>query len=264
MNENNYIKPLKKFGQNYLQDKNILRKIVDEISPAPDDNILEIGPGQGALTELLIEKVTKLTAIEIDFRVINGLLNKFPNLYLIQNDFLKISLKEICSSYEKKFRIVGNIPYNLTSPILFKLIEEMENVKDTVLMIQLEVAQRIIANPNTKEYGILSVLLNTFAETKIVFKVSPNVFFPKPKVHSAVIHIIFNKNIGSIKDKIVFINTVKACFGKRRKTLKNSLSSSIFADINFSDCPIDLSKRAEQLQTSEFILLANYIYNHMG
>ncbi len=255
------VKPLKKFGQNYLKDQNILNKIVDEISPQEEDNIVEIGPGLGALTEKLLERINTLTAIEIDTRVYETLLGKFPGLKLVQGDFLKFDLKKLFLRNNKLIRITGNIPYNLTSSIIFKIIENDDVIMDAILMVQHEVAQRMTAVRGTKDYGILSVLLGYFTETNICFKVSPNVFYPKPKIFSSVIHIYMKKKELNSEFKNYFIKIVKASFGYRRKTLKNSLSNSIFGDVNFSDSGIDLSQRAEQLEINDFIVLAKYVQN---
>ncbi|HUX61302.1 MAG TPA: 16S rRNA (adenine(1518)-N(6)/adenine(1519)-N(6))-dimethyltransferase RsmA [Ignavibacteriaceae bacterium] len=255
-----HIRPLKRFGQNYLADDNILRKIADEINPKKDDLLIEIGPGFGALTKFLIEKVDNLIAIEIDERVIESLLTKFPGLHLITRDILDFDIEKLSKDEKSKVRIAGNIPYNLTSPILFKLIENTNYVNDAVLMIQYEVAQRINAKRGTKDYGILAVLMQYFADVEFCFKVSPNVFYPKPKVFSAVIHLRF-KNCDLLpEEKIYFIKVVKAAFGNRRKTLKNSLSNSIFGNLNFEGCGIDLSLRAEQLTIDNFLMLTKFTY----
>lgn len=254
------LKPLKRFGQNYLKDQNILEKIVRLVDPKPDDQIIEIGPGKGALTEKLSNNFTNLTAIEIDKRVTEELTEKFSSVKFIQDDFLKINLDDYFIG--KKIRVVGNIPYNLTSPILFKLISHNEIISDTVLMVQFEVAKRMNAVQGTKDYGILSVLLLFFAEVNLAFKVSPNAFFPKPNVDSAVVHIKFSDVPYDKKFQKLFISTVKACFGNRRKMLKNSLRNSIFGEINFENSGIDLTKRAEQLSIKEFIKLTTYISNY--
>ncbi len=252
----NRVKPLKRFGQNYLTDKNTILKIINEFNPSIEDNVLEIGPGTGSMTSLLYNKVKKYTAVEIDFRVIEELRNKFPSIEVINKDFLDIDL----NSYSgEKLRIIGNIPYNITSPILFKLIENRNVIKDATIMTQYEVAKRITGKQGTKDYGILSVLINYFAETKLCFKISPNVFYPKPKVNSAIVHLKFNESIDSIIDDKLLIKTVKACFGNRRKTLKNSLSNSIFAGVNFESLSCLLTKRAEELSIHEFIKLADLI-----
>jgi 16S rRNA (adenine1518-N6/adenine1519-N6)-dimethyltransferase len=173
------IRPLKRFGQNYLTDPNILAKIADEIAPAEDDNLIEIGPGKGALTEKLLERVNSLTAIEIDKRVREELAEKFPQLKLISGDFLEIDLFDLYSVKNKNLRVVGNIPYNITSPIIFKMIEQHKLIEDSVLMVQYEVAKRIKGKKGTKDYGIFSVILNYIADVKICFKVSPSSFTNK-------------------------------------------------------------------------------------
>jgi len=260
------LKPLKRFGQNYLKDPNIIRKILEEIDPKPGERIIEIGPGLGALTGAILQNSSELLAVEIDKRAAALLSKKFPELNILNEDFLSINLKNV---YIKKFesskektqllRIIGNIPYNITSPVLFKMILNNELIRDSVLMVQYEVAKRITAKAGTKDYGILTVLLNFFSDTKFCFKVSQNVFFPKPNVFSAVIHLYFKEVKMSGEEKHIFINIVKAAFGKRRKTIKNSLSSSIFADIDFSNSGVDLSLRAEQLKAGSFLKLAEVV-----
>ena len=256
-------RPIKRFGQNYLVDKNIIDNIVKEIDPQKDDLILEIGPGRGALTRELIKHTDSLYAVEIDKRVIESLQFEMPLLNMINADILKFDLKKIAEGKNKKIRVAGNIPYNITSPILFKLIAERDIVKDTVLMMQYEVAKRLTAEKRTKDYGILAVLLNYYAKVKFCFKVSRNVFYPKPNVESAVVHINFDFELENSVNNKLFIQTVKASFGNRRKTLKNSLSNSIFKDIDFSGAKIDLSRRAEELDIEEFIELTNFIEKAM-
>jgi len=256
-------RPLKKFGQNYLTDKNILRKIVNEISPEKNDNIIEIGPGTGSLTEFIYEKNQDFTAIDIDTRVIENLQRRFPGLNIIQGDFLEMDLYPLYNSEKKKIRITGNIPYNITSPIIFKIIFNSKIISDAVLLVQDEVAKRMTAEKGSKDYGILSVLLKYFSEVKYCFKISPNVFYPKPKVFSAAVHIFLKKEFDKNTDDL-FIKIVKAAFGKRRKILKNSLGSSIFENINFSDSGIDLNKRAEQLDLDDFIRLSEFVRSLPG
>ena len=257
----NKVSPLKRFGQNYLQDQNIIKKIISEIDPKENELIIEIGPGQGAITKMLLESKANLTAIEIDKRVIDDLQTRYIDLQLLQSDFLKLDLNQFTDSSEKKIRVVGNIPYNITSPILFKLFENNTIVQDAVFMVQYEVAKRMTAKMGSKDYGILSVLLEYFGNTKLAFKVSPNVFYPKPNVDSAVVHINFNDKRNNSEFNLMFKSIVKSAFGNRRKTLKNSLSNGIFAEVNFSDCGIDLSLRAEQLNVNDFIKLAEFASN---
>ena len=255
----NKVSPLKRFGQNYLQDQNIIKKIISEIDPKENELIIEIGPGQGAITQKLLESKAHLTAIEIDKRVIDELQTRYTDLHLLQSDFLKLNLNQFIDSSEKKLRVVGNIPYNITSPILFKLFENNTIVSDSVFMVQYEVAKRMTAKMGSKDYGILSVLLEYFGNTKLAFKVSPNVFYPKPNVDSAVVHIYFNDKRDNPEFNLMFKSIVKSAFGNRRKTLKNSLSNGIFAEVNFGDCGIDLSLRAEQLNVDDFIQLTEFV-----
>lgn len=250
--------PIKRFGQNYLKDENIIGKIITEISPKSDDLIIEIGPGEGALTSKLIEKTDGLIAVEIDKRNVEVLKSNFPELKLISGDFLELDLNTISNKHDKKLRIVGNIPYNITSPIIFKMIENKEIIHDSILMVQYEVAQRIIAKSGGKEYGILSVITQNFADVELCFKVSPNVFQPRPKVYSAIIHLYFKEDSYSRKNDEMFIKIVKAAFGNRRKMLYNSLKNSIFGHLNFNKTGIDLSLRAEKLSIKDFRTLAEF------
>ena len=256
------VEPLKRFGQNYLTDNNILNKIISEINPHENDLILEIGPGTGALTAKLVESRARIAAVEIDKRVKEDLAERFPSVKLYNEDFLKTNLRSIYNQKGEKLRIAGNIPYNLTSSIIFKLLDNNEIIRDAVFMVQYEVARRISASSGSKDYGILSVLLQYFSEVKFCFKVSPNVFYPKPKVFSALIHLYMKELNISNELKKAFINIVKASFGKRRKTLKNSLGDSIFKDIDFSSSGVNMALRAEQLGLYEFEKLAKFVLNH--
>ncbi|NWF88637.1 MAG: ribosomal RNA small subunit methyltransferase A [Ignavibacteriaceae bacterium] len=254
--------PLKRFGQNYLRDENIIRKIINEISPKTGDVILEIGPGEGALTKHLVNQPFHFIAVEIDNRNAKYLEEKFPELYLRNNDFLEIDLNEFHKNFDKKLRIIGNIPYNITSPIIFKLIENRGIIKDSIIMIQQEVAERIIAKPGNKDYGILSVITQNFAKVNICFKVSSGVFYPRPKVNSSVIHINFQSGVVNKKYDEMFIKVVKAAFGNRRKMLCNSLKNSIFEHLNFNQTGIDLTLRAEKLSIDDFHKLTQFAFEH--
>ncbi|MFZ5946469.1 MAG: 16S rRNA (adenine(1518)-N(6)/adenine(1519)-N(6))-dimethyltransferase RsmA, partial [Stygiobacter sp.] len=181
-------------------------------------------------------------------------LNHDLNLNLNHDLNLNLALTQ-----QTKLRIIGNIPYNITSPILFKLIENREIISDVLLMTQYEVAKRIVAKPNSKDYGILSVLIGYFAKPEFCFKVSRNVFYPKPNVDSAIIKIDFKKNkISNIRDEL-FIKVVKACFGNRRKTLKNSLTNSELINVDLTKINFDFTRRAEQLEIEDFIYLTSQI-----
>lgn len=251
------IKPLKRFGQNYLTDRNIVLKMIQTLNISSTDSIIEIGPGKGFITQELLEKVNKLTAVEIDSRVIDDLKTKFPNLNLIQNDIQKIGFNKL--SIGLPIKVIGNIPFNLTGNILFKLIYEKNFVDQAVLIIPYDIAKRIVATKRTKEYGILTVLFNYFSTSKIAHKISRNVFFPKPNLDAAIINIKFDKKESKNINRNLFIKVVKASFGNRRKTLKNSLRNSIFVDYNFSNLATLLTKRAEELEVADFIKLTENI-----
>lgn len=250
-------KPLKKFGQNYIVDKNIVTKFVGLFDPQIDDLVLEIGPGRGAITEQLVEKSQNVYAVEIDSRVIEDLSIRFENLNIIEADILKLDF-DIFSKYNTKIRAIGNIPFNITSPIIFGFIEKRTKISDAMFIVQHEVAKRMKAGRGTKDYGILSVILEAFSTVKIVAKVSPNVFYPKPNVQSAIIHIKFDKEFPAELNEKVFLQVVKSAFGNRRKTLKNSLKNGIFGSCDFSGIDNFLSRRAEELDLADYFQLTKY------
>ncbi len=248
-------RPKKSLGQNYLIDENICRNIVDTFEIEQGEHIIEIGPGRGALTKYILQKTSNLTVIELDRNNCTFLKDLFPGLNIVNADFLKLDLDKLRGNPVEKLRVIGNIPYNITSPIIFKLMDFRTIVKDAQLMIQEEVARRITADPNNKEYGIPSVLLNVFGSSKLLFKVSRNCFYPKPKVDSRIIYFDFSVSLEEdVKDKVFFRKLVKAAFGTRRKTLKNALKN---IDADLSKAEIDLGRRAENLTIHEFIELSN-------
>jgi 16S rRNA (adenine1518-N6/adenine1519-N6)-dimethyltransferase len=251
------VKPLKKFGQNYLTDKNIVRKLISILNIDINDFVIEIGPGKGFITEELCKVTNNLTAIEIDSRVIEDLRSSFPKVNIIHNDFSKFDLAAL--NRNSKIKIVGNIPFNQTGNILFKLIDNIEIMNSASLIVPFDIAKRIIAKKKTKEYGILTVLFNYFAETRIISKLSKNVFFPKPNIDAAILLIEFCKPLNSVIENSFFIKAVKASFGNRRKTLYNSLSNSIFKNCDFSGLNLPLNKRAEELDLEEYITLTEYL-----
>jgi 16S rRNA (adenine1518-N6/adenine1519-N6)-dimethyltransferase len=257
------VKPLKKFGQNFLTDKNIIKKILAEIAPSVNDELIEIGPGMGAITEGLYSVTKNFSVVEIDERAAGYLAERFPELHIIQNDILKFDFNEYYSAKGKKLRIIGNIPYNITSPIILRLLENQSIISDVILMVQKEAAQRVLAQQGDKDFGVLNVILKAFTEARICFKVPASAFYPKPHVDSAIMHLRFFEKIDSLTDIQLFISVVKASFGNRRKILKNSLNNSIFQDIDFSDSPVNLAVRAEELQVSDYIQLTNFIQAKM-
>lgn len=253
------IKPLKKFGQNYLIDKNIVQNMILSLDINKNDRIIEIGPGKGFITEEIVKLSENLISVEIDSRVIESLSEQFPKVDIIQKDFLNVDLRKY--GKEQKIKIIGNIPFNLTGSILFKFLDNDEFINSVALIIPHDIAKRIVAKKKTKEYGILTILFNYFTSPKIVQKVSPNVFLPKPNMDAAIIHLDFRHVVDSELDKKLFIKVVKASFGNRRKTLNNSLRNSIFNNCDFSELRLSLSKRAEEFNVNDFVELTKYIQN---
>lgn len=249
-------KPKKFFGQNFLVDDNISKKIIRQLDINDSDLVLEIGPGQGALTKHLAELKERYTAVEIDDAIASDLKIKFGSkINIINLDFLKFDLNQ----FGKKIKIVGNLPYNIASEILFRLFESRDKIKCAVLMVQKEFAQRLVAKPDLKEYGILSVQTQVFSNPSLLFSVPPTVFFPKPKVESSVIKLGF-ENATDLKDINIFKTLVRASFGKRRKILKNSLKEYFEKmNVGFEDFDFDFTRRAENVKIDEFVDIANRI-----
>lgn len=255
------LKPKKSLGQNYLRDENILNKIVESLDLQNGDVVVEIGPGQGALTKHLNDKPVKLVGIEVDERAIRLLQQRFGDtLDLIHRDVLKVNLAELAAQNGRTVRIVGNIPYYLTSEILFWLFDARTAVADATLMVQVEVAKRLIAPPKNKEYGILSVFTQFYTDCELLFKVSRNCFFPKPEVDSAVVRLRLKEQLPQCDEKL-FRSVVRSTFGQRRKTLRNGLKSMGFDDRTLKELPYDLTKRPEELGVEEFMNLSESIKN---
>lgn len=259
------IKPKQSLGQNFLIDDNIAKKIIRELHLKSDDVILEIGAGNGALTSHFLGCVKHIIAVEIDKRIIEELRNRFSpsDVTILHGDFLQTELIEWYRRYTEPLRIVGNIPYHLTSSILFKIYHERSFVKDLTIMVQREVAQRIVAKPGGKEYGILSVLTQFYGKPRVLFTISPNCFYPKPKVTSAVIQIGIHEQIPNNVNEQILQTVVKTTFGKRRKTLRNSLQylpydkALLKEFIREKKVPVD--KRPEQLSVEQFVHLTQHI-----
>lgn len=256
----NSVQAKKHLGQHFLNDKNIAKKIVDSLTPDLGfTKVLEVGPGMGVLSDFLIENLDiELHLIDIDTESIAYLENKYPSLgkRLIHGDFLKLDFQEL---FQEKFAIIGNFPYNISSQILFKILDNKDQVPQTVGMFQKEVAERCTAEPGSKAYGILSVLLQAYFDIKYLFTVKAGAFNPPPKVLSGVIELKRNDVRKLDCNEALFKKVVKAAFNQRRKTLRNALSL-ILSKEKLSAKPIDfLSLRAERLSVEDFIKLTNQI-----
>jgi 16S rRNA (adenine1518-N6/adenine1519-N6)-dimethyltransferase len=250
-----YVRPKKSLGQHFLHDRQIAEKITQSIS----NNIgalLEIGAGTGILTEFLLEKELDFKTIEIDKESIDFLRKNFPDIKnkLIEGDFLQLNLRNI---FNKPFGVIGNFPYNISSQIFFKILDEKEIIPEVICMIQKEVAERIAEPPGSKTYGILSVFIQAFYNVEYLFTVHENAFIPPPKVKSAVIRLIRN-NVQHLNcDELLFKKIVKATFNQRRKTIKNSLKL-IIGDRQISTNRF-LSLRPETLSVQDFVELTNIV-----
>jgi len=268
-----FVTPQKSLGQNFLRDENIARNIITGIRPTADDVIVEIGPGHGVLTKYFVNNVTQYIAYEIDARVIEELQSTFasPTVRIVHQDFLDVSLRNLAREYAAPLRIVGNIPYNITTPILFQILDNAERgavVSDVTIMMQKDVAQRLIALPRTKAYGILSIFAQYYTDVKILFSVSPNCFYPAPNVMSAIVQLKIKKNAACLENENVFRTIVRTAFGKRRKVLRNALQyypgieqlpdsgKKLLADV-FEKAHISLDMRPEELSVADFVNLSN-------
>ena len=242
-------KPRKRFGQNFLVDQQIINQIVSTISPKKNDHIIEIGPGKGALTFPLIDYLKNIHVIEID-RDLIALLQKKNNIKITihESDALVFNFDQ----FKQKVRIVGNLPYNISSPLLFHLLNYRDNIIDMTFMLQKEVVDRIVAPPGSKVYGRISVIMQTFFDTELMFVVPKESFDPQPKIESAILYLKTKKQ-PLVQNSKPLEEIVKIAFSQRRKTLKNCLKSVL----NQSQTDIDLSQRAEMLSIENFATLMN-------
>jgi 16S rRNA (adenine1518-N6/adenine1519-N6)-dimethyltransferase len=264
------IQPKKSLGQHFLHDKNIARKIVDLLEPPDDSIVVEIGPGTGVLTDLLLQKKLTLIAVEVDTRSIDFLQIKYydklnKNFFLIKQDFLEFDFKSISQKYNKKVLVIGNIPYYITSPILFHLFNSSSYIEKTVMMTQKEIAEKLKAKIRTKDYGILTLACQLFGEINKIYPVPPSCFSPPPNVTSAFFSINFHLNINDnlIKEKMSVLKLIRTLFQQRRKTISNSLklfiqNKELYNNIINNDNLIInkyLKLRPEELTLDDFLIL---------
>lgn len=263
------IKLTKSLGQNFLTDDTVVRRIVDTAEITKDDLVMEIGPGIGSMTGELASRAGQVIAVEIDKYLIPALkdnLKEFSNLEIINQDIMKVNVREITDSgHNMRMKVVANLPYYITTPIIMKLLEEENDIELMVFMVQKEVAQRMVAKPGGKDYGALSVAVQYYAQPEMVFDVPPHCFVPQPEVDSTIIKLKKNTTPPvSLKDKDMFFKVVKASFGQRRKTLLNALTNSggfnkskeeireILINLNINE-----NARGETLSIEQFASLSN-------
>jgi 16S rRNA (adenine1518-N6/adenine1519-N6)-dimethyltransferase len=252
------VRPKKFLGQHFLKDQHIAQKIVDGlVLPEGPTQVIEIGPGTGVLTQyLMIKPQVALNLFEIDRESVAYLKEQFPSLAskIVEGDFLQMDLEKVVPG---DFHIIGNFPYNISSQIFFKVLEHRQQAKQIVCMLQKEVADRIAEKEGSKTYGILSVLLQAYYHIDYLFKVPPGVFFPPPKVMSAVIRLTRNNRVTLGCDEALFKKVVKQSFQNRRKTLRNALKP-LNLKATILALPL-MDKRAEQLSVEQFIFLTQLI-----
>jgi 16S rRNA (adenine1518-N6/adenine1519-N6)-dimethyltransferase len=248
----------KKLGQHFLVDQNIINKLIKNISPDEEDLMIEIGPGDGALTKSIIPYVKNICLIEKDKGLINGLdfvLKNYKGSSVINQDILEFDF----NIFECPFRVIGNLPYNISTEIIFKMCK-VDNVIDIHFMLQKEVVDRIVSKPNTKVYGRLSVMAQAYFNPKKLFDVSQNVFIPKPKVKSSFLRLLPRKTIFiNNKHEEIFYNIVKSSFEGRRKMIRQSLSKYLRED-DYDNVNIDPKLRAENLTVNDYLRISKYVY----
>jgi 16S rRNA (adenine1518-N6/adenine1519-N6)-dimethyltransferase len=249
-------------GQHFLKDDNVARKIAGAIDPQPGEVMVEIGPGEGALTRYLVRKGCRLVAVELDDRVIEGLRLQFggEGFELIHADILETDLSVLAARYGERLRIAGNIPYNITSPILFHVLEHRAAVRDLTIMMQREVAVRLASGPGGREYGIPAVLFGLFADITPLFDVAPGSFVPPPAVVSSVLSMrMLPQPRYAVEDEAYFRALVRSVFGHRRKTLRNTLKAFLGTAELPAGLPVDTGRRPEELSIEEFVNLSNVL-----
>ena len=249
------VRPKKHLGQHFLTDPSIAARIVEALPTAPGDTVVEIGPGTGVLTSLLLERDIRIIPIEIDGESVSYLKQQWPRLtdLIIEADFLKINMEEHLSG---SYHLIGNFPYNISSQIFFRVLQYRQQIPTVVCMIQKEVANRIASPPGSRDYGILSVLLQAYYDINYLFTVKPGSFFPPPRIHSGVIILRRNQTMKLPCNEKPFFKVVKSTFNQRRKMIRNSIKSIL---LNLDDDFELLSKRPEQLGVPEFIKLTNWV-----
>lgn len=257
---NEFAKPRKSLGQNFLQDPNLIRKIVASLSIKTSDCVVEIGPGRGALTELILDEAGTTHIIEFDRDLAAYWRERTaqkPSLTVHESDVLKFDFQTIIKTSESKLKVIGNLPYNISSPVLFHLMHYAEHIDSQVVMLQKEVVDRMAAESGSKQYGRLSVMLQYRYQIEKLFNVPPTAFYPPPKVDSAIARLVPREKIESPAHDLQDLEkVVKQAFSQRRKTLRNTLKPLLNAQ-QIETCEIDPGARAESIEVTEFVKLAN-------
>ncbi len=253
-------KARKRFGQNFLQDSRIIHQIVMAIDPTPSDHLVEIGPGQGAITEPLLDTHCQLDVVELDRDLVERLDVRFSHLErftLHSADALSFDFAKLDNN--KPLRIIGNLPYNISTPLLFHLLSQASHVQDMHFMLQKEIVNRLQAQPGSKQFGRLSIMIQLYCRVEALFDVDPECFHPMPKVMSSIVRLTpYTEQRYQINDIVLFEKVVKAAFSQRRKTIRNTLKN-ICTDDDFNAVNITPSARAEALSIDNFVSLSNHL-----
>jgi len=253
-------RPKQSLGQNFLHDPNMVRKIVGALQAPPDAHVVEVGAGTGALTEELNRRYERLTAIEIDERAVESLRQLLPDVDVREQDMMALDWAALAAEKGGPLHVISNTPYNLTTELMFALLDAREHVAEAVLTMQKEVAERIVADPSTKAYGILSVIMQLYADPELLFTVSRHVFYPQPDVTSACVRLTYNPpgEDGFDVDPKWLRRLVRTAFNQRRKMLRNSLSP--WTKDRGIELPNDWGRRRpESLEPGDFVELARYL-----
>jgi 16S rRNA (adenine1518-N6/adenine1519-N6)-dimethyltransferase len=260
--------PKKRLGQHFLVDRNILNKVIWAAQVEKEDVVLEVGPGFGEMTFALARQAKRVIAIEIDSKlvaILNEKMKNYPNIEVVKSDILKVDFNQFLKKEGHPIKVVANLPYQVSTPLLFRFIESKETFSTFTLMLQKEVAERMVAPPGGKEYGPLSIFIQMFSDVLIRFFIKPSAFFPPPKVESAVVHMVWKeKPMIETNDEEWFKRVVKACFGYRRKTLVNALRHSELSlpesiELKMEAIGIDPRRRPETLTIQEYASLAKVL-----
>ncbi len=258
------LRPKKHLGQHFLHDPGIIARLITAIAPQPGQRLVEIGPGTGALTLPLLEALGELDVVELDRDLASELKERCRGageLRVHIQDALAFEFCSLCTE-GNQIRLIGNLPYNISTPLLFQLLTQVDCIEDMIFMLQKEVAERLAASPSTPQYGRLSVMIQYRCNVERLFDVAPGAFYPPPKVYSSVVRLLPKRPPAALLDDSVFNALVKRAFAQRRKTLRNALKGMVDEAV-FRAASIDPARRGETLSVSEFVLLANQVSKHL-
>ncbi len=257
-------RPRKRFGQNFLRDDRVIHAIVSAIAPRPDEHLVEIGPGQGALTRLLLSECGRLDAVELDRDLVDYLNKKFAGhekLHIHSGDAMKFDFRSLSTG--ERMRIIGNLPYNVSTPLLFHLFDQSDCIRDMHFMLQKEVVDRLCAEPGDKDYGRLGVMARYYCATEPLMDIGPESFYPQPKVLSSVVRLVPHERRPVDIAPAVLNRVVTAVFSQRRKTLRNALKNMLTGS-EIASLGLDPGGRGETLSLEEFALLGDFLVKKEG